>query len=86
MSNGPRIQISYLQGTLKVTTSGTPEKAAYSWTLPPATLSVISPAFLRFERRWRVLLDKDSVGLRYDQGVQPINLKIMWVEKTKEAS
>ena len=53
------------------------EKAIFTWRIPPDMHgSLGSPIFLKFNRKWKLLLDKDRKNLQvhFVQGVDPISL------------
>ena len=52
------------------------EKAIFTWRIPDMHGSLESPIFSKFNRKWKLLLDKDRKNLQvhFVQGVDPISL------------
>ena len=53
------------------------EKAIFTWRIPDMHGSLESPIFSKFNRKWKLLLDKDRKNLQvhFVQGVDPISLQ-----------
>ena len=67
------VTLSQLQGLLGVVPIRTNKKCVFRWQIPSRDArKLMSPIFMKFERKWRLLLQEGMILLKYAQGLEPV--------------
>ena len=72
------VTLSKLQGLLSVVSIRTNMRGVFRWKIPSrGARKLISPIFIEFERKWRLLFHEGMIVLKYAQGLEPVTI-VVW--------